>query len=377
MASSSSASDSENSSNSSGNSSSSREDEAPNPKLKEKQDKNRRAKSSDSSSSDESDSDDSGNSSGHSSSSSEDEAPGRKLKEKQQDKNNKAESSDSSSSDESGSSSSSSAIKASSSSSSSSASSDSSSDSDSPSDSLSVAPAPRNPIPPLPSTDACSPNTKPTKKRKIDENGAAITTATTTNGRSESLEKFGGGGKPGKAPRKPNERFQRIKAQEPTAEEPEFNNRYEVKSAPQNDYGARAHQDLIVTRGAGFRKEKNKKKRGSYRGGEITVSILSVCVSILMNFVWEYRRRVIVSNSRIDAKALGGNRIDWIILIDIRIPFGPQAKLSPIPTEKTIIIHAKLVVSPPSLRVSVVPNLDYNGILVGQKKKTRNIAFVA
>lgn len=27
-----------------------------------------------------------------------------------------------------------------------------------------------------------------------------------------------------------------------------------------------------MTRGAGFRKEKNKKKRGSYRGGEITVS---------------------------------------------------------------------------------------------------------
>jgi len=38
-----------------------------------------------------------------------------------------------------------------------------------------------------------------------------------------------------------------------------------------NDYGRRAHQDLIVTRGAGFRKEKNKKKRGSYKGGEITV----------------------------------------------------------------------------------------------------------
>jgi hypothetical protein len=29
-----------------------------------------------------------------------------------------------------------------------------------------------------------------------------------------------------------------------------------------NDYGARASRDLIVTRGAGFRKEKNKKKRG-------------------------------------------------------------------------------------------------------------------
>lgn len=45
-----------------------------------------------------------------------------------------------------------------------------------------------------------------------------------------------------------------------------------LQAAPQNDYGAKAHADLIVTRGAGFRKEKNKKKRGSYKGGTITVS---------------------------------------------------------------------------------------------------------
>ncbi|KAJ7481142.1 SRP40, C-terminal domain-containing protein [Mycena galericulata] len=44
-----------------------------------------------------------------------------------------------------------------------------------------------------------------------------------------------------------------------------------VQAGPSNDYGQRAHNDLIVTRGAGFRKEKNKKKRGSYRGGEITM----------------------------------------------------------------------------------------------------------
>ncbi len=29
-----------------------------------------------------------------------------------------------------------------------------------------------------------------------------------------------------------------------------------------NDYGARASRDLIVTKGADFRREKNKKKRG-------------------------------------------------------------------------------------------------------------------
>lgn len=46
-----------------------------------------------------------------------------------------------------------------------------------------------------------------------------------------------------------------------------------VQGGTDGDYGARASADLIVTRGAGFRKEKNKKKRGSYKGGIITVSV--------------------------------------------------------------------------------------------------------
>lgn len=48
----------------------------------------------------------------------------------------------------------------------------------------------------------------------------------------------------------------------------------EIQGRPDNDYGEKANRDLIVTRGAGFRKEKNKKKRGSYRGGDITVGSL-------------------------------------------------------------------------------------------------------
>lgn len=52
------------------------------------------------------------------------------------------------------------------------------------------------------------------------------------------------------------------------------------------DYGEKASADLIVTRGSGFRKEKNKKKRGSYRGGEITVSFLHICYvsSVLIGY---------------------------------------------------------------------------------------------
>ena len=49
-----------------------------------------------------------------------------------------------------------------------------------------------------------------------------------------------------------------------------------VQPRPANDYGEQASRDLIVTRGDGFRKEKNKKKRGSYRGGLIDTSSHSI-----------------------------------------------------------------------------------------------------
>jgi SRP40, C-terminal domain len=34
-----------------------------------------------------------------------------------------------------------------------------------------------------------------------------------------------------------------------------------------NDYSNKAYEDLVVTKGKGFTKEKNKKKRGAYKGG--------------------------------------------------------------------------------------------------------------
>lgn len=62
------------------------------------------------------------------------------------------------------------------------------------------------------------------------------------------------------------ERFQRIKTDQLV--DPRFASNDYVSY----DYADRAHQDLIVTKGKGFTKEKNKKKRGSYRGGMIDVS---------------------------------------------------------------------------------------------------------
>ncbi|KAI8901100.1 SRP40, C-terminal domain-containing protein, partial [Globomyces pollinis-pini] len=46
-------------------------------------------------------------------------------------------------------------------------------------------------------------------------------------------------------------------------------NTFMGKGGAEGSYGHKAHMDLIVTRGKGFRKEKDKKKRGSYRGGRI------------------------------------------------------------------------------------------------------------
>lgn len=76
-----------------------------------------------------------------------------------------------------------------------------------------------------------------------------------------------------KAVKKPNAPFQRV--QKETVEfmdERLKDNTYMNNIGDKSDYGYKAHLDLIVTKGKGFRTEKNKKKRGSYRGGSINVS---------------------------------------------------------------------------------------------------------
>ncbi|GAA97712.1 uncharacterized protein L969DRAFT_106104 [Mixia osmundae IAM 14324] len=83
--------------------------------------------------------------------------------------------------------------------------------------------------------------------------------------------------KNGKAAKKVNTPFRRIRAEEITVDPRLADNSFAAKGGAANtDYGHKAAQDLIVTRGAGFRKEKNKKKRGSYRGGEITMESHSI-----------------------------------------------------------------------------------------------------
>ena len=76
-----------------------------------------------------------------------------------------------------------------------------------------------------------------------------------------------------------------------------------VKVAPTNDYGQRAHEDLIVTRGQGFRKEKNKKKKGSYRGGEITVRDFIVELSpSQIGFIYRWRAIALSSHNVVNSE---------------------------------------------------------------------------
>lgn len=71
--------------------------------------------------------------------------------------------------------------------------------------------------------------------------------------------------KSSKNPKKQNTPFSRIPTT--TAIDP----RVASNAYVPYDYAERAHRDLIVTKGKEFTKEKNKKKRGSYRGGMIDV----------------------------------------------------------------------------------------------------------
>lgn len=70
-----------------------------------------------------------------------------------------------------------------------------------------------------------------------------------------------------KFPKKgPNTPFSRI------SKDQQVDPRFASNAYVPYDYADRAHQDLIVTKGKGFTKEKNKKKRGAYRGGMIDLT---------------------------------------------------------------------------------------------------------
>ena len=94
----------------------------------------------------------------------------------------------------------------------------------------------------------------------IEPKVTTITTQTTATKRKRSTSPTTPPSK--KTQKKTNTPFERVPKDTPIDER--FSNKYKSY-----DYADRAHQDLIVTKGKGFTKEKNKKKKGSYRGGAI------------------------------------------------------------------------------------------------------------
>ncbi|XP_010545376.1 PREDICTED: nucleolar and coiled-body phosphoprotein 1-like isoform X2 [Tarenaya hassleriana] len=110
----------------------------------------------------------------------------------------------------------------------------------------------------------------PAKQPEVKENGNLENTGAKSTNQKSDKNKLNGS----KEPKKP---FQRV-----NVEEVEFvddrlkDNSYWAKDGADSGYGAKAQEVLGQVRGRGFRHEKTKKKRGSYRGGQIDLDSHSV-----------------------------------------------------------------------------------------------------
>ncbi|KAJ4911186.1 hypothetical protein Rs2_05807 [Raphanus sativus] len=106
----------------------------------------------------------------------------------------------------------------------------------------------------------------PVKQTDVEENGNVETKSTN--------KKSGKGLSDSKEPKKP---FQRVNVEEVVFTDDRLkDNSYWAKGGADSGYGAKAQEVLGQVRGRGFRHEKTKKKRGSYRGGEIDLQSHSV-----------------------------------------------------------------------------------------------------
>ncbi|CAN6348492.1 unnamed protein product [Urochloa humidicola] len=130
------------------------------------------------------------------------------------------------------------------------------------------------------------------KKRKLEEVEASNPSAATkedntanqslTNGFAEDKTNQDSNEKPSKRQKHSSEpktvnAFQRVKLEEVKfADERLQDNSYWAKGGAESGYGAKAQEVLGQVRGRGFRHEKTKKKRGTYRGGQIDLQTHSI-----------------------------------------------------------------------------------------------------
>ncbi|CAN6335049.1 unnamed protein product [Urochloa humidicola] len=130
------------------------------------------------------------------------------------------------------------------------------------------------------------------KKRKLEEVEASNPSAAAkevntanqslTNGFAEDKTNQDSDVKPSKRQKHSSEpktvtAFQRVKLEEVKfADERLQDNSYWAKGGAETGYGAKAQEVLGQVRGRGFRHEKTKKKRGTYRGGQIDLQTHSI-----------------------------------------------------------------------------------------------------
>jgi nucleolin len=80
-------------------------------------------------------------------------------------------------------------------------------------------------------------------------------------------------GSSGKKKQTPNAPFRRVQTLDTTIENDALrDNSYQAFDT----WGGKASRDLSVTKGKSFKHEKTKKKRGSYKGGQINMGVNSV-----------------------------------------------------------------------------------------------------
>lgn len=70
--------------------------------------------------------------------------------------------------------------------------------------------------------------------------------------------------------------FRRVREEEVKVDPRLKDNSFEAKFGSRGDWGEKANQDLKFVKGKSFRHEKTKKKRGCYRGGQISTGIHSI-----------------------------------------------------------------------------------------------------
>lgn len=111
------------------------------------------------------------------------------------------------------------------------------------------------------------------KKRKQNEATVEAETPQTKKIKPQTPNTFP---KRKKAEKRASSPFRRIREEEIEVDARVADNSFDAKRGAAGDWGERANQVLKFTKGKSFRHEKTKKKRGSYRGGSISVQVNSI-----------------------------------------------------------------------------------------------------